>query len=114
VIHVVDRSTNLFEIAVDKHPTWLVGATGAISTAVLGIVQGFDGPTLAASGLLTVTVALVTLTVRVLLADIKGLRARVAFLEAREDERLKELVSDNVDLVARIRQLEDRLHGDGR
>ena len=111
---MLDRSTSLFEAAVDRHPGALVGATGAVSATVLGVVQGLDATTIAASGLLTVTVALVTLVVRVLLADIRGLRARVATLEAREDARLAVALSDNADLVARIRQLEDRLHGDGR
>lgn len=111
---MLDRSTSMFEAAVDRHPAALVGATGAVSATVLGIVDGLDASAIAASGLLTVTVALVTLVVRVLLADIKGLRARVATLESREDARLAVLTADNADLVQRIRQLEDRLHGDGR
>jgi hypothetical protein len=112
--HLLDRSTSLFEAAVERYPAALVGATGAVSTSVLGVVQGLDATTIAASGLLTVTVALVTLVVRVLLADIRGLRARVATLEEREDERLRAVVADNADLIARIRDLEDRLRGDGR
>ncbi len=111
---MIERGTALFEAAVERHPSALVGLTAAVSSTVLGVVDGLTASTAAASAVATATVALVTLVVRALLADIKGLRARVAELETREADRMRAVEAERADLVARIRQLEDMLRGDGR
>ena len=112
---VIDRlSTFVVDIA-EHHPGAVVGATAAVSGTVLAVVDGSLTPSVAAAAaVLSAMTGLVVTVLKVLLADIRHLRARITELEHAERERAAAMDAERADLIARIRQLEDRDRGDGR
>jgi len=115
--HAMERSTQLLGDMIERHPGALVSASAAMTGTVLSAIDGMNASTAAATAVATATVAIVTLVVRVLLADIRGLRARVGTLEAREDRQLTAMDAERARMAARITDLEAKLSmqdGDGR
>jgi len=113
----VERTTILFEEMVERRPATLIGASAATIGTALGVIDGMTASTAAATAVATSTVAIVTLVVRVLLADIRGLRGRVRELETRENQRIGVIDAERARMVERIAHLEARLaqqDGDGR
>ncbi len=111
---VIDRLSSLVVDIAENHPGALMGAVAAVSGTILGVVDGITPSTTAAVGMITAVSGLVVTVMKVLLADIRHLRARITELEHAERERAAAMDAERADLIARIRQLEDMLRGDGR
>jgi len=113
----VERTTSLVEGLIDRRPAALIGISSAATGTMLGLADGVTASTVAATAVAGATVAITTMVVRVLLADVKGLRGRVRELEAREDARMDGMDAERTRMAARITDLEARLaqqDGDGR
>jgi hypothetical protein len=106
----VERTTLLVEEMIERRPTMLVGVSSAATGAVLGIADGVNASTVAATAVAGATVAITTLVVRVLLSDVKGLRTRIRELETREDARMDAMDAERGRMIDRIAQLESMLH----
>lgn len=112
---MADRMSGLLLDVIDRHPGVLVGTTAAVSGAVLGIAEESGIPAWGlGAGTIGAVASVVAVCARVLLTDIAHLRARISELEMAERERAVAMDVERADLIARIRQLEDLLRGDGR
>ena len=106
----VDRATDVVGLVVERHLGTVVAASTATIGAVLTVVDGMSMQTLTTTGVGGFVLAIVALTVRVLLTDVRQLRARVRHLEAELDERRAAVEAERLELMERIRQLEERLY----
>ena len=113
-VTIADRLSSLVVDTAERHPGAVMGAVATVSGGVLAITDGISPSTAAAVGVITAISGLVTVCVKVLLADIRHLRARVSELEHAERERAAAMDAERAELIQRIRQLEDMLRGDGR
>ena len=104
----VERTTSLVEGLIDRRPAALVGISSVATGTLLGATDGLTPSTVAATAVAGATVAIVTMVVRVLLADVKGLRARVRELETREDARMDSMDAERARMADRIAHLEAR------
>lgn len=113
----MERATHLLGETIDRHPGALIGASATAIGGTLSVIDGATASTAAATAVAGLTVAVCTLLAKTLLSDIKGLRARIATLEARETQRLEVMDAERARMAARITDLEARLaqqDGDGR
>lgn len=113
----VERGAGLFADLVERHPAALVSSATATIGGMLAALDGLDASTAAATGVAGLTIAVCTILAKTLLADIAGLRARVATLEEREANRLAAMDAERARMAARITDLEARLaqqDGDGK
>lgn len=105
MMHAVDRGTDVVGAVVERHLGAVVAASTAAIGATLGVIDGWSVETVTTAGICGFVLAIVSLVVRVLLTDIRQLRARVRELETRAD-------GERQRLIDRIDELERRLGED--
>lgn len=111
-MHVVDRATDAVGLIVERRPGAVVAASTATIGVALAVVEGMSVSTITTTGVGGFVLAIVALTTRVLLTDVRQLRARVRHLEAELDARRQFVEAERRELVERIHQLEQRLMAD--
>ncbi len=111
---VAERWVTVWEGWIEEHPARLVAGSTSVVGATLAIVDGMSVTTIANIGVLGFTLSMVTMIVRTLLLLLRNERAANREMREQLQRNADRLQADNAELVARIRDLEDRLRGDGR